>query len=279
MNDSKESLWNATLEALALQMTQATFDTWLADTTAIRRGNTLTVIVKNGYAADWLENRLHPIISTTVTRTYGRPMALEYKVARSASSQTHQEARSKPPAPASDPAPGEIAIELVSFDPTQRGWVQVSNYAVRFWQAYLVKQEKHAWTLWVTLRSFAWRANRDAWPSIQTLADICARSNRHAILGRNAYGNRPRRVGALEVLEQERIVWVKRYGDSGTTSYRFRVLDNLPLLTPRQVKKLSGELQRAHKDFVERSQLDYEEWRQLTLPTLLDDAGSPMSSS
>ncbi len=65
-----QRLWQAALGELELQMTRATFDTWLRDTHCIgmENGDTLVVGVKNGYAVEWLENRLAPIIRRTLHR-------------------------------------------------------------------------------------------------------------------------------------------------------------------------------------------------------------------
>ncbi|MGC9400567.1 MAG: chromosomal replication initiator protein DnaA [Anaerolineae bacterium] len=61
-------LWQAALGELELQMTRATFDTWLRDTECLglENGNTLIVGVKNGYAVEWLENKLYPVIQRTL---------------------------------------------------------------------------------------------------------------------------------------------------------------------------------------------------------------------
>ncbi|MCP4409508.1 MAG: hypothetical protein GY807_17510, partial [Gammaproteobacteria bacterium] len=54
-----ENLWAVTLSQLQLQMTRATFDTWLKDTWLISADNGLWQVgVKSDAARDWLENRL-----------------------------------------------------------------------------------------------------------------------------------------------------------------------------------------------------------------------------
>lgn len=270
---SDRNLWAEVLEELELQMTKATFETWFVDTSAELDDDTLTVTVPTGYAKDWLENRLLATIERTVNRVAGRSIGVAFTVAQPTDEGDHEEPTSTP---STEPRPGEVAVELVEFDPTKRGFVMAANYAVRFWQPYLAACEREAgarsggvaFALWLTLRSFAYHADRDAWPSIQTLADTCANGNRHAILGRAAYEGHKRRIGALEVLEDERIVWVKRRGSGRSTSYRFRVLDSLPLLTPSQVQELTSRLQSAHQRFIQQCDLDREEWEQLTLPSL-----------
>jgi chromosomal replication initiator protein len=63
------NVWSAALGELQLQMTQATFETWLRDSRLLKyEDGTFVIAVKSGYAKDWLENRL----STTVKRTLAR---------------------------------------------------------------------------------------------------------------------------------------------------------------------------------------------------------------
>jgi chromosomal replication initiator protein len=64
--------WQATLGELQLQMTRATFDTWLRGSRVIDLiQNTFIVYVQHAYAVDWLQNRLLPIIRRTLQRHAG----------------------------------------------------------------------------------------------------------------------------------------------------------------------------------------------------------------
>jgi hypothetical protein len=265
-------LWSKeVLPRLQQQMTRATFETWLAQTHQLGEieAETLTVGVANSFAQDWLENRLYETISRTVANLMGRPLHLKFVVNGPRPAQ--MEAAEATPLP--EPGPGQIAVELISFDPTQRGFVMASNYATRFWQPYLDRFAAKAspFGLWVTLKSFAYECQKETWPSIESLADMCAKGQRYKILGRAERKGGGRIVGALEVLEAQRIVYVKKQGQASKISYRFRVLENLPLLTPRQAETLTPRLQKAHKRFLEQARLDYEEWAQMTLPTLTGD--------
>nr|NIO67807.1 chromosomal replication initiator protein DnaA [Anaerolineae bacterium] len=54
-----DQIWQAALRELQLQMTKATFDTWVKNTRAISHEDGIFVIgVPNALARDWLENRL-----------------------------------------------------------------------------------------------------------------------------------------------------------------------------------------------------------------------------
>jgi hypothetical protein len=72
-------LWRAALAELQLQMTQATFDTWLKGSELVRcEGETFVVGVANTYAKDWLEHRLLPVITRTLARRAGHPVGVEF---------------------------------------------------------------------------------------------------------------------------------------------------------------------------------------------------------
>ncbi len=77
-----QRLWQASLGELELKMTRATFDTWLRDSHCIGIENegTLVVGVKNGYAVEWLENRLYPVIKRTLSRLTGNEVEARFVV-------------------------------------------------------------------------------------------------------------------------------------------------------------------------------------------------------
>ncbi|MGC9349367.1 MAG: chromosomal replication initiator protein DnaA [Anaerolineae bacterium] len=77
-----QRLWQATLGELELKMARATFDTWLRDThcIGIENGNTLVIGVKNGYAVEWLGNRLYGVIQRTLARLTGKSIEARFVV-------------------------------------------------------------------------------------------------------------------------------------------------------------------------------------------------------
>ncbi|MBK8899586.1 MAG: chromosomal replication initiator protein DnaA [Anaerolineaceae bacterium] len=76
-----ENAWKATLGELELQMTKATFNTWLKDTCLLRHKDNLYVIgVRNAYAKDWLENRLRDTILRTLSAIIGGPADVQFVV-------------------------------------------------------------------------------------------------------------------------------------------------------------------------------------------------------
>lgn len=74
-------IWSAALGELELQVTQATFETWLRNTRLLKYKDGLFVIaVENGYAKDWLEHRLLATIKRTLVRLAGRTVGVKFVV-------------------------------------------------------------------------------------------------------------------------------------------------------------------------------------------------------
>jgi chromosomal replication initiator protein len=64
-----QKLWQVVLGELQLQMTRATFDTWLRGSRVVScEGENLVIYVRHTYAVDWLQNRLLPVIKRTLRR-------------------------------------------------------------------------------------------------------------------------------------------------------------------------------------------------------------------
>ncbi len=67
-----QKLWQVVLGDLQLQMTRATFDTWLRGSRVISFENgTFVVYVQHAFAVDWLQNRLLRVIERTLRRHAG----------------------------------------------------------------------------------------------------------------------------------------------------------------------------------------------------------------
>jgi chromosomal replication initiator protein len=76
-----EQAWQAALGELQLQLTKPTFDTWVKSTYVISWEDGAFVIgVHNGYAKDWLENRLLTTIKRTLTGIVGRSVDVNFVV-------------------------------------------------------------------------------------------------------------------------------------------------------------------------------------------------------
>jgi chromosomal replication initiator protein len=76
-----EAAWDATLGELELQMTKATFNTWLKDAQLLSCDDNEYVIgVRNDYAKDWLENRLNDTIVRALSGIVDDPVSVRFVV-------------------------------------------------------------------------------------------------------------------------------------------------------------------------------------------------------
>jgi len=81
-----QTLWQAALGDLQLQMTRATFDAWLRGSRVVE-GNVegdapyLTIYVRRVHAVDWLQARLKGVIDRTVRQRAGREVAVSFTAA------------------------------------------------------------------------------------------------------------------------------------------------------------------------------------------------------
>ncbi len=81
MTMNPETAWKATLGELELQMTKATFNTWLKGTHLLNyEDNTYVIGVRNAYAKDWLENRLLDTILRTLAAIVRERVNIQFEV-------------------------------------------------------------------------------------------------------------------------------------------------------------------------------------------------------
>lgn len=74
-------IWQAAQGELQLQLTRATYETWVRDSYGLSyEDGTLVVAVENPYAKDWLENRLLGTIKRTLAGILGRTVELRFTV-------------------------------------------------------------------------------------------------------------------------------------------------------------------------------------------------------
>jgi chromosomal replication initiator protein len=87
-----EQAWQAALGVLQLQLTKATFDTWLKNTYVVSyEDNTFLIGVRSGYAKDWLENRLLTTIKRTLTGVVNHAVTIKFMVLPKQSNNTSEE--------------------------------------------------------------------------------------------------------------------------------------------------------------------------------------------
>ena len=76
-----DQVWQSALDQLRMQMTQATFDTWVKGTRVVSQAEDNMIIgTKSAFAKDWLENRLMTTINRTVTNIMGYPVDIKFIV-------------------------------------------------------------------------------------------------------------------------------------------------------------------------------------------------------
>lgn len=85
-----EHAWQAVLGQLQLDMSKASFDTWVSSADLLgydEETHCFTIGVKNAYARDWLDDRLNATISRLLTGMIGAPVTTEFCVASRSSYQ------------------------------------------------------------------------------------------------------------------------------------------------------------------------------------------------
>lgn len=76
-----EQVWQAAQGQLQLEMTKATYDTWVRDAALLSYEDGAFIVgVSNGYAKDWLENRLLSTIKRTLVGIVGRSVEVRFVV-------------------------------------------------------------------------------------------------------------------------------------------------------------------------------------------------------
>lgn len=85
-NLTPQQVWDSTKGELQLQMTKATFNSWLRDAELVspRTGELnghMVIGVRNEYAQQWLQARLDDTIKRTILSILGRPLDIQYVVA------------------------------------------------------------------------------------------------------------------------------------------------------------------------------------------------------
>ncbi len=76
-----QTVWQMALAELALQMTSATYDTWVRDTSIMAYEDGEFIIgAPNSYARDWLDNRLRATIKRTLGGIMRRSVQVNFRV-------------------------------------------------------------------------------------------------------------------------------------------------------------------------------------------------------
>jgi chromosomal replication initiator protein len=118
-----EHAWQATLGELQLEMSKASFDTWVSSAELINYDEVtgcFEIGVKNAYARDWLDDRLSATISRLLTGMMGHPVSTEFKVWSSQSPREHAE----------KPKSNHLDLVKVNDNPTVNERYRFDNFVV-----------------------------------------------------------------------------------------------------------------------------------------------------
>jgi len=261
------ALWEAALDELPRQMTQATFDSWLRGSRAVGfEDGVLSVVVSGRMAQEWLESRLLPTITRTVGRIAGREVGVRFVVVDGPPSEREVsvEAPSSPPPPPRE-QPEEFAVP--EFDVHTAGWFPVSEYECRFWAPLLGRV---GWRVWEIVRKADKRKKKTTWTPAQrwtapALAELvpCGRQALVGVRRRSADDNGAGwsdHPGAFDRLVGEGMATVERRGQKRHTTYWVSVRTTLGLLRPDQVVRLPARLQVQHDRWLVEHGFDPQEW-------------------
>jgi hypothetical protein len=153
-----DQIWQAALRELELQMTKATFDTWVRNTRAIsHKDGTFVIGVYDALARDWLENRLLTTVERTLVGIIGHPVDVEFAVLEEstpAEFQGQRPAASIPPTLGEEEGGEQLALEPIYATAASAIIrpelnVATSLYSVQKWLPLLGVQR---WTLVQALR-------------------------------------------------------------------------------------------------------------------------------
>ncbi len=79
---SSDGVWGKVLQQLQLELTRATFTTWLAGSRCVGwEGDVLVVEVASRYAREWLETRLRGVVERALVQVVGSPVNVRFVVA------------------------------------------------------------------------------------------------------------------------------------------------------------------------------------------------------
>ena len=167
----------------------------------------------------------------------------------------------------------QASIDVIERDP-MKAHVETPHYAKRFWQPLL---GLNAFALWELLRSYYFFVKYYGadQPTITLLCDTLGWKDRRTLLGREATESSKGYEGAVQVLANHGILKHVSDGEGSQMVHHFRqVLDDLPLLTPKQVAQLSKAKQIEHEIFLSHYNFDMDEWLTVTDETHVQETAA-----
>ena len=271
-----QELWQKALQELEAQMTKATFSTWLVETEVLEPvgeeplNGRLVVGVRNGYALDWLANRLHSTIERAVAGVAGRDIQVAYREMDNIPPPSGDDFRHASPQRARKRSSNDNPVR---FEETRKathpltGFVPVTHYAIRFWQPYMEAHGRGSFALLLILSSYAYEVETYGvkGPTIKQLIQKMGWGDWTTLAGRKkTSGTNKARAGLLGVLRDLLICDHVSEGSGRGQVQIFRYLtkiQDLPVLTLKQAAELSPDDQEEHTEWLRRhTAIAIEEW-------------------
>jgi len=277
-------IWETAKGQLQLQMTQATFDSWIKSTNLVEQTNGhLIVATDSSFAKEWLENRLSVTINRTIANLLKRPVEIRFIVRQPEPPAASVELPPAAPAPQTADLAGRLAAAdyyAAFFKAGGSGYSMLPHYHLQYWMPYL----GDAFDLWKRLESedrtplsppywtpisrqyytrLAHLLNRphpryvsggvvECWQSIRQRQEggpvECCHNPDYAPVkehrGRCVHWH----TGLLEIMHGEGLVIIHEKNADHPRAHllELQTWRMLPLLTPRQVAGLHQDLQMSH---------------------------------
>lgn len=147
------------------------------------------------------------------------------------------------------------------------------EYTQLFWRPYLGASAFSLWCVMVSAQALVRQGVYERWPTVNVLAQMAGEGDRYTILGRAATKTRPAQVGTLDLLVEENMVIGWMHGEGRGRRYTFEVKDTLPLLTPRQARRLDTAVAKAHRRYLDKVGM-LDSWQRLLHKTLVQPPGA-----
>ncbi len=256
-----DQTWQQALGELQLQLTGATFDTWLGRTKLISfDSDEFTIGVHNQAAQDWMtDGQLEGLICRTLSGIEGRPVSVKFVVNGNGHTPAAESAVAVPGVamPAQRPVPALPEMP----DLKEVGYFPLSRYECTFWAPLLGRV---AWRVWEIVRGSDTRKDKSDWtPERRWSAPEMARMvpcGPQAIVGVSRGDGR--QAGSLDRMAEVGIGQYRRQGEARDphTMYVISVRVRLPLLTPVSVMQLTDTLRHRHDRWLEEHGFNPRDW-------------------
>ena len=130
MDPRADHAWQTALGQLRMEMSKATFDTWVRDTRVVAFDDgVFTIGVHNAYARDWLEDRLTRTVEHKLAGILGQPVQVRF-VVWSPTASGPLGAPEAPPEAAPTPRAAATPAEVQALNPTLNPRYTFENFVV-----------------------------------------------------------------------------------------------------------------------------------------------------